>query len=205
MEHPRWNYSDRLTALEPLTMQDLVAFYPRLLRRCRIEALVHGNATVAEAVGAVAVVKQAINAGDAFDAIPAVLTRAVQLPLGTQCIYQLPEPNADNRNSAIEICFQIEPEPTGYALAARVALLTHLLREPCFNQLRTKEQLGYIVHSGSLITADYVLGIRFLIQSDVPHGDPRLLDGRIEVCLCSLSLLSLSFPACLPACLPAGE
>ena len=33
---------------------------------------------------------------------------------------------------------------------AMLELLAHLISEPAFDQLRTKEQLGYIVHTGSL-------------------------------------------------------
>ena len=31
---------------------------------------------------------------------------------------------------------------------AMLELLAHLISEPAFDQLRTKEQLGYIVHTG---------------------------------------------------------
>lgn len=48
--------------------------------------------------------------------------------------------------------------------------------EPCFNQLRTKEQLGYVVFSGFQFQ-DTWAGYRILIQSE---KDCRYLEGRIE-------------------------
>lgn len=55
-------------------------------------------------------------------------------------------------------------------------LLGHMLYEPAFNQLRSQEQLGYIVWAGSKKDA-CALGIRCLVQGD---GDSVMLEERIE-------------------------
>ena len=52
------------------------------------------------------------------------------------------------------------------------------LAEPAFDQLRTKEQLGYIVHTSLKRFAQNVLGISFIVQSS--HKEPIYLDGRVE-------------------------
>jgi hypothetical protein len=45
------------------------------------------------------------------------------------------------------------------ATAARVSLLMHLAKEPCFDELRTQQQLGYMVFSGPLSHGDgHVVG-----------------------------------------------
>jgi len=41
-------------------------------------------------------------------------------------------------------------------------VLMQYLDEPCFNQLRTKEQLGYVVFSSSCNNRD-IMGARFLV------------------------------------------
>ena len=59
-------------------------------------------------------------------------------------------------------------------------MLLHLISVPCFDTLRTKEQLGYIVWSGS----DKISGmwyVRFIVQSD--NSNPVKLDQRIEAFL----------------------
>ena len=45
---------------------------------------------------------------------------------------------------------------------------TQILKEPCFNVLRTQEQLGYIVFSG-VRRAHGVQGLRFIVQSEKPR------------------------------------
>jgi insulysin len=51
--------------------------------------------------------------------------------------------------------------------------MTH---EPAFDQLRTKEQLGYVVFSGARTTST-TIGYRFIIQSE---RTPEYLESRID-------------------------
>lgn len=51
------------------------------------------------------------------------------------------------------------------AQRARLLLMSQMLDEPCFNTLRTQEQLGYIVGSGMMVM-NTVQGFRILIQSE---------------------------------------
>lgn len=55
-------------------------------------------------------------------------------------------------------------------------LLVKIISEPCFNNLRTKEQLGYIVSSG-IRRANGVQGLRIIVQSD---KHPKYVDQRVE-------------------------
>jgi insulysin len=52
------------------------------------------------------------------------------------------------------------------------------MSEATFDQLRTKEQLGYIVFTSLKKIAHNVLSLRIIVQSS--HKDPVYLDGRIE-------------------------
>ena len=58
-------------------------------------------------------------------------------------------------------------------------LLCQIISEPCFNILRTQEQLGYIVFSGKR-RGNGVQGLRIIIQSE---RHPEFLDGRVEAFL----------------------
>jgi insulysin len=51
--------------------------------------------------------------------------------------------------------------------------MTH---EPAFDQLRTKEQLGYVVFTGARPTST-TIGFRFIIQSE---KTPQYLESRID-------------------------
>ena len=52
--------------------------------------------------------------------------------------------NPTDSNSAVETYWQLGPSEHG--LSARLTLLEHLMYEPLFDALRTKQQLGYTVH-----------------------------------------------------------
>lgn len=58
----------------------------------------------------------------------------------------------------------------------RTALLGQLASEPAFDQLRTKEQLGYIVQASPRASIGFV-GFQVLVQSE---RDADHIDSRIE-------------------------
>ena len=61
--------------------------------------------------------------------------------------------------------YQIDLEYDEWRLQALVSLLAQVVKEPFYDKLRTKEQLGYLVWSGSSEMWG-VLGVRFILQSD---------------------------------------
>ena len=60
---------------------------------------------------------------------------------------------------------------------AALELFAQIAKEPCFNQLRTIEQLGYIVFSG-VHRSQGIESYRVIVQSD--KAAPDILDARIE-------------------------
>ncbi|KAI9592261.1 Metalloenzyme, LuxS/M16 peptidase-like protein [Syncephalis fuscata] len=74
---------------------------------------------------------------------------------------------------------------TDTRLRALLALISQVINEPCFNQLRTKEQLGYLVFSG-VRKQPGVMGLRIIIQSE---RDPIYLEHRIEAFLVQLETI----------------
>jgi insulysin len=60
--------------------------------------------------------------------------------------------------------------------------VAQIINEPCYNILRTQEQLGYIVFSG-VRKANGAKGLRILVQS-TKH--PQFVEGRIEKFLSSM-------------------
>ena len=82
--------------------------------------------------------------------------------------------NAIHKSSCIMILFQIGLDSTRSNMLLQ--LYSQLIKETCFNVLRTKEQLGYIVFSG-VWRQGGVHGLQFIVQS---HKKPKFLDSRIE-------------------------
>lgn len=65
------------------------------------------------------------------------------------------------------------------AIRIRNSLFCQLINEPCFDTLRTKEQLGYLVHSSARASIG-MTGFRISIQSE---RDAAYLESRIDAFL----------------------
>jgi len=90
-------------------------------------------------------------------------------------VFQQANFDKGNQNSAICNYYQIGEDNTKENILTE--LLSQVLKDDCFNQLRTKEQLGYTVWSST--SRFYgVQAYRIIIQSTVQN--PTYLDSRIE-------------------------
>ena len=65
-------------------------------------------------------------------------------PSGSNYVVKKTHPNPKEPNSAITYFCQFG-DPLNAPLRAVLLLLAHILKEPSFTQLRTKEQLGYVL------------------------------------------------------------
>ncbi|MGH0158734.1 UNVERIFIED_CONTAM: hypothetical protein FKN15_052350 [Acipenser sinensis] len=101
--------------------------------------------------------------------------REVQVPDRGWFVYQ--QRNEVHNNCGIEIYYQTDMQNTHENML--LELFCQIISEPCFNTLRTKEQLGYIVFSGPR-RANGVQGLRFIIQSEKA---PHYLESRVEAFL----------------------
>jgi len=173
-----WDADDKLACLANLTIADLKAFIPNLLSQLHIEGLCHGNLSEEEAVN----ISNIFTDIFPVQPLPVELRHQVcvlQIPSGANFLRSVRVKNELEVNSVVELYFQIEQD-TGIEatrLSAITDLFSNIVEEPCFNQLWTKEQLGYIVESGPRMTYR-VLGFCFRVQSS-EYGPPHL-HSRIE-------------------------
>ena len=100
------------------------------------------------------------------------------MPSGSNYTFKQPLADPENVNHCIEYYVQV-----GHVMdlkqRARLQLFAQIAEEPAFDQLRTKEQLGYVVWSG-VRPAATMMGYRVLIQSE---RDPEYLETRINAFL----------------------
>jgi len=189
LEISRWSVDDKIRAIDHLALSDLVTHSQFIFQQVFVEGFFYGNLQQSAAPPLMQQVLQYFGfathgstGGGSFPLFPSQLTkpRIVQLGDTIEYRFQRREWNKANTNSAICTLYQLDCEKEGgtMALRARLELFAHIFKEPCFNQLRTQEQLGYLVFSGMMRTegVDY---FRVLIQSDV--ASPQLLDQRIEL------------------------
>nr|XP_043901577.1 insulin-degrading enzyme isoform X4 [Solea senegalensis] len=181
MTEVAWTKDELREALDDVTLPRLKAFIPQLLSRLHIEALLHGNITKESALGMMQMVEdKLIEYAHTKPLLPSQLIRyrEVQIPDGGWYVYQ--QRNEVHNNCGIEIYYQTDMQTTHDNML--LELFCQIISEPCFNTLRTKEQLGYIVFSGPR-RANGVQGLRFIIQSEKA---PHYLESRVEAFLCTM-------------------
>uniref|UniRef100_A0A8C1J4J2 Insulin-degrading enzyme n=1 Tax=Cyprinus carpio TaxID=7962 RepID=A0A8C1J4J2_CYPCA len=178
MTEVAWTKDELRDALDDVTLPRLKAFIPQLLSRLHIETLLHGNITKQSALGMMQMLEDTlIEHAHTKPLLPSQLIRyrEVQVPDGGWYVYQ--QRNDVHNNCGIEIYYQTDMQNTHENML--LELFCQIISEPCFNTLRTKEQLGYIVFSGPR-RANGVQGLRFIIQSEKA---PHYLESRVEAFL----------------------
>ena len=175
---------DKMNVLKEITLSEVLTFAKGFLKHCQLEGLVHGNVSAQHAYDITSMVWSKTHPLQK-NSMEATITRAplekrvVDLSSGSSYVYSFPEFNEGNPNSCVELIFQMGA--LDLETNSTLALFGHLIREPAFNQLRTEEQLGYIVHSAIKTSGDHIKGLLILIQSD--SFNPHYVEERIEVFL----------------------
>ncbi|KTW26034.1 hypothetical protein T552_03303 [Pneumocystis carinii B80] len=171
-----WPSSDILYALNLMTYNDIYHFHSRRFSSIFYEVLV---------VGVVSYQTPYL-----FELYFRDLSSKVQYPYqvlpprsfvieeGSNYIYELALPNPLETNSAIlySLQFGSSKDPR---LVAILNVIYTLIRSQLFDQLRTKEQLGYAIRS-MFSSGDALLSFFFIIQS---QRDPYYLEHRINAFL----------------------
>ena len=177
LERPKFPIDELAAALEVTTLADVSAFQASLLPSALLEAFVVGNFDEEDTSKMVTAITQAVPAATTLsaDQIPRRRTRI--LPVG-RVLRQFTAPNPDELNSATEVYLQIGMDEGDDWLL--LALLSQLLEQPFYGELRTKQQLGYIVQSG-VTESDGVRALLFSVQSSVLQ--PPQVEERIDTFL----------------------
>ncbi|CAF1145140.1 unnamed protein product [Adineta steineri] len=187
-EH-QWNKDELLSCIDSITAHDLDSFITRMLTRFFTDSLMYGNLTKDHALEYMSLIEQKFQEKGFYQPLfPGMWFNHRELTLPEGCNYTYAILNDAHKLHAIEIflqCFQQTLENN-----ALLELFCHFVYEPCFDQLRTKEQLGYIVTSGASRSRG-VQGFRVTVQST------RKLDHvnqRIELFIDSIRDYILNMP-----------
>ncbi|KAE9367559.1 LuxS/MPP-like metallohydrolase [Stipitochalara longipes BDJ] len=163
-----------LAELHHLTAADIQQFYPHLLRQMHIETFVHGNLYKEDALKLSDLIESLLKPRP----LPQTqwpIARQLIFPPGSNFVFQKTLKDPANVNHCIEYLLYIGDKAIR-PLRAKTQLLDQMTHEPAFDQLRTKEQLGYAIFTGARPTAT-TIGFRFIIQSE---KDPQYLESRID-------------------------
>ena len=158
-----------VNALEKVTFADLMAFSQDFYQAVNVEMLVYGNFSQKEAKALARRVEKHLltdtNRAERFD-------EPFHLLADTDRVLNLDIKHDDS----VFISYYQRPE-TSNTERARYALLGRLLANPFYNDLRTEQQLGYIVMAGGRPVEKHP-GVIFLVQS--PRLDPRGIEERVN-------------------------
>lgn len=185
LESAKWSVEDKIQAIQRLTIRDLSMYAQLVFQQVFIEGFFYGNLERSAASPLMQNVVKEFRFGTARGSFPilpsqATKSRVVQLEDASEYLHQRKEWNPDNLNSSLCSLYQIQEE--SMELRARIELFAHIFKEPCFNQLRTQEQLGYLVFSGIMRT-EGIEYFRILLQSNV--ASPAFLNQRVELFVAS--------------------
>ncbi|KAM5441709.1 metalloprotease [Microsporum ferrugineum] len=183
-----WINEQLAPELEHIELEDVASFYPQLLRQTHIEVLAHGNLYKEDALKLTDLIESTLKPR----ALPQSqwhVRRNMIIPPGSNYIYEETLKDPANINHCIEY-YLFVGTLTDPLLRAKCLLFGQMTNEPAFDQLRTKEQLGYVVWSGARYSST-TLGYRVIIQSE---RDNQYLESRIDSFLENFgeTLLSMS-------------
>ncbi|WP_438766087.1 insulinase family protein [Kushneria sp. TE3] len=166
---PGWTSETRLAALEEITPEALRDFRRQWLTELHVQALATGDTRADDARALGETLESMLSPRVSLDAIPALAVPSVH------ATPPMLRPNSRRGDSGVLIYLQDE----GRTLQdqARLAILGQMISAPFFNQLRTEQQLGYIVSARYQPLLESP-GLALLVQS--PDHDTTTLQARID-------------------------
>lgn len=167
---PGWNEKQLLTAITPLTAKDLEQFRSRFLSHLHLEAMIVGNMTEAEAKQNLKRVTATLKPTLTEHQVP----RLTEMSLEGKNLTHKPE-LSHNDNAWLKYYQPAETDGAeSYPSQARWMLLAHILQSPYYHEMRTQQQLGYVVFASYHPTLK-VPGLSLLVQS--PSHTPEQIQS----------------------------
>ena len=170
LQPPRFQFdnSELRDQTRTLLLPDLVSYAKEVWSRGKGEALIQGNYDENEALRIVKSIGDALPFKSITESEVPPLLEALPLPPSESDVVPtrllVTEPNPANENSVSYIMLQsLDKSEKAHVM---IELITSILEEPFYDELRTKKQLGYIVSSGVRGLAG-IRTISFIVQSNV--------------------------------------
>lgn len=166
-----------------LAYDDVRALQDSLFKEGRIEALIHGNMSAPEAVRAARDLQASL--GTTAPSTPVYESRLVEMEPRQELVFKALLPT---NNSVFRKDYTVGSATAHNRVAA--AVLQNLVESPYFSELRTRQQLGYVVWSFTFNREDEVK-LGYLIQSG--DYDPLELVERSETFVATIPELLKAF------------
>jgi len=165
----QYTNSELRDAIQKVTLDDLTNYVKDLWKSGKAEGLLQGNIEKSEALQFVDVIDRTIAFKPISSSDLPARYEALSLPQNsnpTKII--VAEPNPDNKNAATQVSYQcLDTTEKAHVIAEIVGTI---LSERFYEDLRTRQQLGYIVSSGIKAVAETRI-LSFIVQSSVKPAD----------------------------------
>jgi len=165
---------EKLAALKTITLDDVKKFTTKLYERIHITGMAHGNWGRDNVKDSIRTILKELNSkplpeSDRFEEIVEVLNPSERILFSRQVM--------DNNNS---IAYALQVGERNMELMARLSLIADIIETDFYTQMRTNQQLGYIVWSFQQRIEERLF-LRFIIQS--ANHSPFELNRRVEAWL----------------------
>ena len=174
MEGRKFSIMDYEKAIKKISLNDVKKFADKIYDRIYIEGLAYGNLRQEPVMEAAKVLRQKL-AGKPLPEAERFRESVIQVPSGKSHAFTR-KMQVDNSALVMETQVgQLSPELQGALL-----VIDSLMQPQFYNELRTSQQLGYIVNTGMTLL-EKTLGLVFMVQSG--EYDAEILEKRIDVFL----------------------
>ncbi|SGY41131.1 BQ5605_C003g02474 [Microbotryum silenes-dioicae] len=168
-----WTREEQLEELANITVENLTEYKTNIFKRGHIEMLVHGNMLKDEAISMCKMVETTVNPQPLT--LEELRSRRALIPHRGDALTRSPVYNPSNDQSAIEQLTYIGNIYDDLE-RCKLSLFATIVSEPLFDTLRTQQQLGYIVSSGTRRSIGFI-AFRLIVQSD---RDATYVEQRVD-------------------------
>lgn len=171
-----WTKRELIDAMQLVTVDRLKDFMKEVLSRMHAEAFIYGNVNKAKALEISKLIDNKLKQTNSY-ILPQLsrqllLKREYKLVEGEKYLFEAPNDYHKSSCSSLYLQCGVQEDDSNVFLD----LCAQILSEPCYNVLRTQDQLGYIVFSG-VRKANGAKGMRIIVQS---AKNLDYVDNRIE-------------------------
>jgi nardilysin len=170
-------YFDRFKAVEIIDFTTFKEFLMNFLPSLRFKILIQGNFNTKQALEMKDICLKNLHFEKRNVQVKEIRPHIHKIPRGVTFL-KVKSLLPKDGNSIVKNFYQID-STASIESSCLLELLVKILREPLFNTLRTREQLGYSVSCAAKNDND-IFGLSIIAESQERRNSARLVDARIE-------------------------
>lgn len=176
LRYGEWGEAAMIAVLKEVDLQDMLDYAAQFWRQAKAEVLIYGNYERATTARVAQMLGQLLGEEPVAEVMPA---KVLKLAAGEPLRYVVEVPHDDS-----VLAWYLQGAGDTWADRAATALTGQIMKSGFFQQLRTEQQLGYVVAAFSW-SQKGVPGVVMLVQS--PRKDAAAVAGAMETFMAGVS------------------